>query len=97
MLTATQRSRRHPSRPVLEIVPTAPMPCHPAARRDTRFACLIMTYEHWGQTERRGAGASACHWSFYIFSSGSSADELFFRDLDLEFLQKFGVFDHFLA
>jgi len=42
---------------------------------------------------RQLAGA----WSFYIFSSGSSADELFFRDLDLEFLQKFGVFDHFLA
>jgi hypothetical protein len=45
----------------------------------------------------RGCHAGGVDWSFYIFSSGSSADELFFRDLDLEFLQKFGVFDHFLA
>ena len=36
-------------------------------------------------------------WSFYIFSSGSCADELFFRDFDLEFFQEFGVFSHFLA
>ena len=36
-------------------------------------------------------------WSFYIFSGGGTADELFFRDFDLEFLQKFGVVRHFLA
>ena len=36
-------------------------------------------------------------WSFYIFSSGSRADELFFRDFELEFFQEFGVFVHFLA
>ena len=42
-------------------------------------------------------GRKARRWSFYIFSSGSCADELFFRDFDLEFFQEFGVFDHFLA
>jgi hypothetical protein len=36
-------------------------------------------------------------WSFYIFSGGGSADELFFRDFDPEFFQEFGVFVHFLA
>ena len=41
--------------------------------------------------------ALASSWSFYIFSSGSCADELLFRDFDLEFFQQFGVFGHFLA
>jgi hypothetical protein len=47
--------------------------------------------------------ASACQasearlWSFYIFSGGGTADELFFRDFDLELFQEFGVFGHFLA
>ena len=36
-------------------------------------------------------------WSFYIFSGGGSADELFFRDFDPEFFQEFGGFVHFLA
>jgi hypothetical protein len=36
-------------------------------------------------------------WSFYIFSGGGTADELFFRDFDLELFQEFGVFGHFLA
>src|ERR1019366_3689993 len=36
-------------------------------------------------------------WSFYIFSGGGSADELFFRDFDPEFFQEVGVFVHFLA
>ena len=36
-------------------------------------------------------------WSFYIFSGSGSADELFFRDLDLEFFEEFGVVGHFLA
>jgi hypothetical protein len=36
-------------------------------------------------------------WSFYIFSGGGTADELFFREFDLEFFQEFGVFVHFLA
>jgi hypothetical protein len=44
-----------------------------------------------------GAGAFACHWSFYICSGGGTADELFFRQFDLEFFQEFGVFVHFLA
>jgi hypothetical protein len=39
----------------------------------------------------------ACPWSFYIFSGSGSADELLFCCLELEFLQKFGVFGHFLA
>jgi hypothetical protein len=39
----------------------------------------------------------ACPWSFYIFSGGGTADELFFRDFDLELFQEFGVFGHFLA
>jgi hypothetical protein len=43
------------------------------------------------------AGGTACPWSFYILSSGSCANELFFRDFDLEFFQEFGVFGHFLA
>jgi hypothetical protein len=42
-------------------------------------------------------GASACHWSFYIFSSGGSANELGIVNFDLEFLEKFGVLRHFLA
>jgi hypothetical protein len=41
--------------------------------------------------------ASACHWSFYIFSSGGSANELGIVNFDLEFLEKFGVLRHFLA
>jgi hypothetical protein len=36
-------------------------------------------------------------WSFYICSGGGTADELFFREFDLEFFQEFGVFVHFLA
>src|ERR1039458_10710586 len=36
-------------------------------------------------------------WSFYIFSGGGSADELFFRDFDPEFFQEVGGFVHFLA
>src|ERR1035437_8373783 len=38
-----------------------------------------------------------CPWSFYICSGGGTADELFFRQFDLEFFQEFGVFVHFLA
>jgi hypothetical protein len=41
--------------------------------------------------------AYAWHWSFYICSGGGTADELFFREFDLEFFQEFGVFVHFLA
>jgi hypothetical protein len=41
--------------------------------------------------------ASACPWSFYIFSGCGSADELFFGNFDLEFFQEFGVVGHFLA
>jgi hypothetical protein len=50
-----------------------------------------------------GIGLSTCgglstrHWSFYICSGGDTADELFFRQFDLEFFQEFGVFVHFLA
>jgi len=36
-------------------------------------------------------------WSFYTFSGGGSANELFFRDFDLEVSREFGVFGHFLA
>ena len=36
-------------------------------------------------------------WSFYIFSSGGSANELFFRDFDLELFEKFWALGHFLA
>jgi len=36
-------------------------------------------------------------WSFYIFSGSGTADELLFRDFDLELRQKFGVFRHLLA
>jgi hypothetical protein len=43
------------------------------------------------------AGQRACPWSFYIFSGGGSADELFFRDFDPEFFQEFGGFVHFFA
>jgi hypothetical protein len=43
------------------------------------------------------AGESACAWSFDIFSGGSSANELSFRNFDLEFLQECGLFGHFLA
>jgi hypothetical protein len=42
-------------------------------------------------------GQEACPWSFYICSGGGTADELFFREFDLEFFQEFGVFVHFLA
>jgi hypothetical protein len=44
-----------------------------------------------------GAGAFACHWSFYIFSSGGGAHELGIGDFDFEFLQKLGVLAHLLA
>jgi hypothetical protein len=33
---------------------------------------------------------------FLHFSGSGTADELFLRDLDLEFVQKFRVFDYFL-
>jgi len=46
-----------------------------------------------GRLRRYTTGA----WSFYILSGGGAADELFFRDFDLEFFQEFGVFVHFLA
>ena len=36
-------------------------------------------------------------WSFYIFSSGGSADELGVGDFAVEFLQKFGVLGHLFA
>ena len=36
-------------------------------------------------------------WSFYIFSGGGTADELFFRDFNFEFFQEFGMFSHFLT
>jgi hypothetical protein len=39
----------------------------------------------------------AVPWSFYIFSSGGSANELGIVNFDLEFLEKFGVLRHFLA
>jgi len=42
-------------------------------------------------------GTIADTWSFDIFSGGSSANELSFRNFDLEFLQECGLFGHFLA
>jgi hypothetical protein len=32
-------------------------------------------------------------WSFYILSGSGGADELFFREVEFEFLDQFGVFD----
>jgi hypothetical protein len=46
--------------------------------------------------QRSGPGVPG-PWSFYIFSGGDSAKELFFRHCDLEFLQERGLFGHFLA
>src|ERR1035437_2145298 len=42
-------------------------------------------------------GLTPWAWSFYICSGGGTADELFFRQFDLEFFQEFGVFVLFLA
>jgi hypothetical protein len=41
--------------------------------------------------------ASACLWSFYIFSSGGGADELLICGFDFEFLKKLGALRHFFA
>jgi site-specific recombinase XerD len=55
-------------------------------------------FRHTYGTEMLRAGVGfAGVWSFYIFSGGGSANELCFRDFDLEFLQECGLFGHFLA
>jgi hypothetical protein len=54
---------------------------------------LPLTNSHARPDARFPAGI----WSFYICSGGGTADELFFREFDLEFFQEFGVFVHFLA
>jgi hypothetical protein len=48
-------------------------------------------------SHRRASTRVSMRWSFYICSGGGTADELFFREFDLEFFQEFGVFVHFLA
>jgi hypothetical protein len=58
------------------------------------FRRLFWTRRELSHRARR---LKACHWSFYIFSSGGSANELGIVNFDLEFLEKFGVLRHFLA
>ena len=42
-------------------------------------------------------GLLAYTWSFYIFSSGGTADKLLIGDFDFELVDQLGVLRHFLA
>ena len=64
-----------------------------------RAVSRLLSTRWWGtdSLSSLGVGMSADAWSFYIFSSGGSANELGIVNFDLEFLEKFGVLRHFLA
>ena len=68
----------------------------PVGKPDARNGHVRFDERGW-ETGRRFASAPAPGLDSTIFPGGGSANELFFRDFDLEVSREFGVFGHFLA